>query len=77
VPGDPRATRLLEAIIGLADALDVLTCVEGVEEQSQLDIARAAGADVIQGFFFSRPLPADRIVTQLIEDQAAVAAPAS
>jgi EAL domain-containing protein (putative c-di-GMP-specific phosphodiesterase class I) len=69
VPEDLRATRLLEAIIRLADALDVLTCVEGVEDEAQLKAATDAGADVIQGFYFSRPLPADRVVAQLIEDR--------
>jgi EAL domain-containing protein (putative c-di-GMP-specific phosphodiesterase class I) len=70
VPGDARATRLLEAIVGLARALDVRTCVEGVEEESQLQVVRDAGADVVQGFYYSRPLPADRVVAQLIEDGA-------
>jgi diguanylate cyclase (GGDEF)-like protein len=65
IPDDPRAGRLLEAIVRLADALDLVTCVEGVEEQSQLDFVRAAGADVIQGFYFSRPLPPDRVAAQL------------
>jgi diguanylate cyclase (GGDEF)-like protein len=69
VPGDVRSTRLLQAIIGLADALDVLTCVEGVEDETQLKAACGAGADVIQGFYYSRPLPADRVVAQLIEDR--------
>jgi diguanylate cyclase len=69
LPGDRRATRLVEAIIRLADALDVLTCVEGVEDEAQLKAVTDAGADVIQGFYFSRPLPADRIVAQLIEDR--------
>jgi EAL domain-containing protein (putative c-di-GMP-specific phosphodiesterase class I) len=69
VPEDVRATRLLEAIVGLADAMDVLTVVEGIEDEAQLRVACEAGADVIQGFYFSRPLPADRIVAQLIEDR--------
>jgi EAL domain-containing protein (putative c-di-GMP-specific phosphodiesterase class I) len=65
IPDDPRAGRLLEAIVRLADALDLVTCVEGVEEQAQLDFVRAAGADVIQGFYFSKPLPPDRVAAQL------------
>ena len=65
VPDDPRAGRLLQAIVRVADALDMVTCIEGVEEQSQLDFARAAGADLIQGFYFSRPLPPDRVAAQL------------
>src|SRR4051812_2331211 len=65
VPAHPRAGRLLEALVGLADALDLTTCVEGVEEESQLDFVRRAGGDIIQGFYFSRPLPPDRVAAQL------------
>jgi diguanylate cyclase (GGDEF)-like protein len=65
VPDDARAGRLLEAIVGLASALELTTCIEGVEEESQLDFVRRAGADLIQGFYFSRPLPSDRVAAQL------------
>jgi EAL domain-containing protein (putative c-di-GMP-specific phosphodiesterase class I) len=34
------------------------TVAEGVETGQQLDILSALGCDYIQGYFFSRPLPA-------------------
>jgi EAL domain-containing protein (putative c-di-GMP-specific phosphodiesterase class I) len=38
---------------------------EGVETQEQLDILREKGCDIAQGFFFSRPLPAQEMVSWL------------
>jgi diguanylate cyclase (GGDEF)-like protein len=65
VPDDARAGRLLDAIVRLAQALELLTCVEGIEDDAQLDFVRRAGADMVQGFLFDRPLPADRVAAQL------------
>jgi EAL domain-containing protein (putative c-di-GMP-specific phosphodiesterase class I) len=65
VPGDPRAARLIAAIVGVADALEMGTVAEGVEHEAQVDFLRRAGATHIQGFLYSRPLPADRAVALL------------
>jgi len=55
------------AIIAMAHGLKLRVLAEGVETQPQLDILRDQGCDAIQGYFFSHPLPADR-VAQLIRD---------
>ena len=55
------------AIIAMAHGLKLRVLAEGVETQEQLDILRDQGCDAIQGYFFSHPLPADR-VEQLIRD---------
>ena len=55
------------AIIAMAHGLKLRVLAEGVETQPQLDILREQGCDAIQGYFFSHPLPADR-VEQLIRD---------
>ena len=51
----------------MAHGLKLRVLAEGVETQEQLDILRDQGCDAIQGYFFSHPLPADR-VEQLIRD---------
>ena len=53
-----KDTRLLEVIIGLADSLSVPTIAEGVETAEQLFMLKTMGCDIVQGYFFSRPLPA-------------------
>ncbi len=53
-----KDTRLIEAIIGLAKSMDLPTIAEGVETAEQMFTIKAMGCDVIQGYFFSKPLPA-------------------
>lgn len=54
-----RETRLLEAMIGLAHSFEVPTIAEGVETAEQVSALKALGCDIIQGYYFSRPLPAN------------------
>jgi EAL domain-containing protein (putative c-di-GMP-specific phosphodiesterase class I) len=62
VPDDPRAARLVSAIIGIADALEMKTVAEGVEHEAQAEFLRRAGATVMQGFLYAPPLPPERAI---------------
>ena len=62
-----RDTRLLEAMIKLAEAFEVPTIAEGVETAEQCEVLRAMGCDYIQGYYFSRPLPADAFEAYMLE----------
>ncbi|MDD2914825.1 MAG: EAL domain-containing protein [Gallionella sp.] len=55
----PTNGSICTAIIALADSLGLRTISEGVETMEQLEFMIAHGCDEIQGYFFSRPLPAD------------------
>jgi EAL domain-containing protein (putative c-di-GMP-specific phosphodiesterase class I) len=55
------ARSIVCAIIGLCRDLGIRTTVEGVETMAQLAILRAEGCAQVQGFLFSRPLPADQV----------------
>jgi diguanylate cyclase (GGDEF)-like protein len=55
------ATAIIKSITTLAEALGMETTAEGVENIDQLDILRAQGCSQIQGFYFSKPLPAAEI----------------
>ena len=57
--GEHRDTRLLEAMIQLADSFGVTTIAEGVETAEQVSVLKHMGCDIIQGYYFSRPLPVD------------------
>lgn len=52
-----KATRLLEMVIQLAESLEVPTIAEGVETAEQMLTLKSMGCDVVQGYYFSRPLP--------------------
>jgi diguanylate cyclase (GGDEF)-like protein len=50
------------AIVSMAKALDMRVIAEGVETAEQLRILRSLSCDEIQGYFASKPLPANAIV---------------
>jgi diguanylate cyclase (GGDEF)-like protein/PAS domain S-box-containing protein len=55
---DAGGDEIVSAVIDLAHALGLQVVAEGVETTGQLQILRALGCDLAQGFLFSRPLPA-------------------
>jgi diguanylate cyclase (GGDEF)-like protein/PAS domain S-box-containing protein len=63
---------IVNTIISLARNLKIGVVAEGVELEEQLSILTQQGCDEIQGYFFSRPLPADRFVQFLAGEGAAV-----
>ena len=52
-------TRMIEIIIDIARYLGVLTVAEGVENKTQLDALKDLGCDIVQGYYFSKPVRAD------------------
>ena len=60
---------IVDAVIGLGHSLNLEVVAEGVEEVEQLDYLREKGCDFIQGYLYSKPLPADTFVTWVTERQ--------
>ena len=54
---DKDSRLIVEAILGLAHALQLKVVAEGVETQEHWDMLAAAGCDMAQGYFLARPLP--------------------
>ena len=50
--------RIVELVVEMARALNVPTIVEGVEDQEQYELVRRVGCDVVQGYYFSKPVDA-------------------
>jgi len=65
---DPDDAALVMAIITLAHNLRLKVVAEGVETEDQLRFLQLLRCDEIQGYFFSKPLPADRL-TMIFEPQ--------
>ncbi|GEN26816.1 two-component system response regulator [Halovibrio variabilis] len=63
----PDDAAIVNAIIGLAHNLQMEVVAEGVETVAQLDYLKRHGCDQVQGYYFSRPLPATDIETMLRE----------
>lgn len=53
------STRMIEVIIDIADYLGVPVIAEGVETHEQLEKLKEMGCDMVQGYYFSKPVPAD------------------
>jgi diguanylate cyclase (GGDEF)-like protein len=53
--------NIVRAVAALAKGLGMTATAEGVETTQQLDTIRAEGCTEMQGYLFSRPLPADEI----------------
>jgi diguanylate cyclase (GGDEF)-like protein/PAS domain S-box-containing protein len=56
---DPDSAEIASAIIGLAHRMKLRVVAEGVETEDQLSYMRTNGCDELQGYYFSKPLPAD------------------
>ncbi len=59
--GDPDDAAIVRAIIQMARSLKLKTIAEGVESEEQGDLLRMYDCDEIQGYWFSRPLPAAQL----------------
>jgi len=55
--------RVVEAIIALGKAMQLVVVAEGVETDQQYAIVRRLGCDLVQGYFIARPMPADQLMT--------------
>jgi diguanylate cyclase len=62
---DASDETLVAAIVAMAQSLDVVTIAEGVEDEVQDETLRALGVDLAQGFLYSRPVPAERVIDAL------------
>jgi len=58
--------RLVELIIDIARYLKVPVVAEGVETENQLKLLKEAGCDIVQGYYFSRPLPAEEFERKIL-----------
>ena len=64
-----KDTRLLEIMVQLGKMLGVPTIAEGAETAEQVFTLRNMGCDLVQGYYFSRPLPADRFEEFMAEQE--------
>jgi len=60
---------IVQAVISIARALGMTTTAEGVETAGQHEFLAALGYDEAQGYFFSRPMPIDKVPDILAEWQ--------
>ncbi|WP_374318006.1 putative bifunctional diguanylate cyclase/phosphodiesterase [Aquabacterium sp.] len=65
--GDPSYDPVLvQMMLALASRLGIKSVAEGVEEQRQLDWLAAAGCQMVQGYFYAKPMTVDRLKLWII-----------
>ena len=62
IENDEESRLITQAIISLSHILGKTVIAEGVETAGQLELLREWGCDVIQGYYFSPPLTAEKFI---------------
>ena len=67
-----KRSSILHGCISLANSLEMNTVVEGVESKEQLEVLQSYGADMIQGYYFARPMEEDAFVEYVFNQDKAM-----
>ncbi|MBQ8084606.1 MAG: EAL domain-containing protein [Lachnospiraceae bacterium] len=59
---DENSFKLIKLVMEIAEFMNFTVIAEGVENKEQYDLLKQAGCDLIQGYYFSKPVPADEFV---------------
>jgi CheY-like chemotaxis protein len=69
ITSDPTSATIAKTMIALGHNLKLHVIAEGIETEAQLSFLRTHGCDEIQGYYFSKPVPANRFEIMIREDQ--------
>jgi EAL domain-containing protein (putative c-di-GMP-specific phosphodiesterase class I) len=70
LPSNKESRAIIRAVVGLGNSLGMSTTAEGVETQEELDYMKRQGCSEAQGYFFSKPCPAEGVFTLLAKHAA-------
>ena len=65
---EEKDLQLVQLILGIGRNLKIPVIAEGVETETQLRLLKELGCALVQGFYFSRPLPAAEFETAFIQN---------
>jgi len=71
-PGDADDAAIVKGIIALAHSLRLEVVAEGVETREQLEFLRAQSCDILQGFYLSKPIPAQQLEEEILSQTGSV-----
>lgn len=60
-----KTRQIITSVIAMARGLNMNVVAEGVEKREELDFLKDVSCDMIQGFFFDRPMPSEEFVSRL------------
>ncbi len=62
---DTKGSSIIQCVLNLAKMLKLPVVAEGVETEAQYIYLRNSGCDVIQGYYFSKPVPAEEYINKI------------
>jgi EAL domain-containing protein (putative c-di-GMP-specific phosphodiesterase class I) len=65
--GNEKSYKLVETIISIARTMEMNVVAEGIETEEQEAVLTRLGCDYLQGYLFSRPLPAEQVPWLLLQ----------
>ena len=65
IPANQRQTQLIQSVMQMAKTLKLQLILEGVESDIQRRFLHSLGAQLMQGYYFSKPQPVAHWLTQL------------
>jgi diguanylate cyclase (GGDEF)-like protein len=73
VQTSPANAAIVRSMVELGHQLALVVVAEGVETSDELDAVVATGCDLVQGYFYARPMPSDQLTAWL--ERRAIASP--
>lgn len=61
-----KECAIIKSIVDMTSTFGILTIVEGIETVTQLEISKVLGCNAYQGYYLSKPLPADQLGEWLV-----------
>ena len=67
IDNNEKQYHIVKCIVDFSKHLGVKTISEGVENEEQYDSIKKAGVDIVQGYYFSKPLPEEEFIKYIEE----------
>lgn len=63
---DKKSNNILKAVVGMAHSLNMTVIAEGVETQRQADYLNSVGCEIMQGYYYAKPMPINEFEKMII-----------
>ena len=63
-----RAQIIIETIVNMCKKLNIKTVAEGIETKEQVHFLKKVGCDIIQGYYFSKPIPIEEFENRYLRE---------
>lgn len=68
--GNEKSRNIVRAVMKMAQSLEISVIAEGVENKKQADFLNSIGCNVMQGYYYAKPMPAKEFKSLLKEKSA-------